>query len=217
MDENPYAAPRVDVLEPATVPRLPGWSAGHLRLLGWLSLISVLASLVLLLLALREAALAETGRRLADWLGLTLILLGNYLLLCLKGFAEARFAASGLAWPVWLMVVLGLLLEGLDFWYGAELFSRPDLWGFGYLGLMTVYGVATLWLGVRLLQVENVYPAFRLLAWLNVAGGLLMASVVLVLVAIIPMLGSSLVLMAVFWHGAAEQRLNSPDVPPAPD
>ena len=217
MDENPYAAPQASVVEITAVPSLPGWRAGHLRLLGWVSLFSVLASLVLLLLALHAEAGGEQGKRLADWLGLALVLLGNYLLLCLKDFAEARFAAKGLAWPVWLMVVGGLLLELLDFLYGAEMFSSLNPQGISYFVLMALYGVATLWLGVRLLRVENVYPALRLLAWLNIAGGLLMASVVLVLLAIVPLLGSSLALMLVFWRGAAEQRLNSPGVAPAPD
>ena len=217
MDENPYAAPQVSVVARAPVPCLPGWRAGHLRLLGWLSLISVFASLVLLMLALREETLTEEVRRLTEWLGLALMLLGSYLLLCLKGFVEERFAASGLAWPVWLMVGGGVLLELLDFLYGAEMFSSFNPLGISYLALMAAYGLATLWCGVRLLRVENVYPALRLLAWLNIAGGLLMASVVLVLLAIVPLLGSSLALMLVFWRGAAEQRLNSPGVAPAPD
>lgn len=217
MDENPYAAPQVSVVETTPVPRLPGWRAGHLRVLGWLSLISVVASLTLLLLALREEALGEQGKCVADWLGLALMLLGNYLLLCLKGFAEGRFAAKGLAWPVWLMVVGGLLLEFLDFLYGAKMFSNLNPQGISYFVLMALYGVATLWLGVRLLRVENPYPVLRLLAWLNIFGGLLMASVVLVLLAIVPLLGSSLALTLVFWRGASEQRLSSPDAVPAPD
>ena len=210
MNENPYAAPQASVVERAPVPRLPGWSAGQLRLLGWLSLISVFASLVLLVLALGEEAVGEQGKRLADWLGLALMLLGSYLLLCLKGFAEARFTAKGLSWPVWLMVLGGLLLELLDFLFGAVMFESFNPQGISYLLLMALYGAATLWLGVRLLRVENVYPALRLLAWLNIAGGLLMASVVLVLLAIVPLLGSSLALMLVFWRGAAEQRVSSP-------
>jgi hypothetical protein len=217
MDENPYAAPQVSVVENSALACLADWRAGHLRLLGWLSLISLFASLVLLLLALREEVLSEEVRRLSEWLGLALMLLGNYLLLCLKGFAEARFAASGLAWPVWLMVGGGVLLEVLDFFYGEEMFSSLNPLGISYLLLMAAYGLATLWFGVRLLRVENVYPALRLLAWLNIAGGLLMASVVLVLLAVVPLLGSSLALMLVFWRGAAEQRLSSPGVAPAPD
>jgi len=209
MDENPYSTPQVSVVEAVPVPSLSGWSAGQLRLLGWLSLISVFASLVLLLLALEEESVGEQGQRLADWLGLALVLLGSYLLLCLKGFAEARFTATGLAWPVWLMVITGLLLELLDFLFGAEMFASLSPQGVTYLILMALYGLATLWLGVRMLRVENVYPAFRLLAWLNIAGGLLMASVVLVLLAILPLLASSLALMLVFWRGAAEQRLSS--------
>lgn len=216
MDENPYAAPQVSVVETAPVPWLPAWSAGHLRLLGWLALISVFASLVLLLLALGEEAVGERARRLADWLGLALVILGSYLLLCFKQFAEARFNAAGLGWPVWLMVVGGLLLELLDFLFGTAMFASLNPQGIIYLVLMALYGLATLWLGMRMLRVENVFPAFRLLAWLNIAGGLLMASVVLVLLAIVPLLAGSLALMLVFWRGAAEQRFSSRDAGQVP-
>ena len=205
MDNNPYAAPRASVVENTALALLPDFSPAYLRRLGWLSLISLMASLVLLLMAVQQQTLPGAGRQLADWLGVALVLLGNYLLLWLKGFVEARFAAAGLSWPVWLMVVGGLLLELLDFIFGEELFSGFNLPGISYFAVMAAYGLATLWLGVRLLQVENVYPSLRLLAWLDIAGGLLMASVVLVLLAIVPLLGSSLALMAVFFRGAQEQ------------
>jgi hypothetical protein len=205
VDNNPYAAPQASVVENTALAELADFSPAYLRRLGWLSLISMIASLVLLLMALQHDALPGEGRQLADWLGLALMLLGNYLLLCLKGFAEARFAAAGLAWPVWLMVVSGLLLELLDFIFGAEMFSSFNLPGISYFAVMAAYGLATLWLGVRLLRVENVYPSLRLLAWLDITGGLLMASVVLVLLAIVPLLGSSMALAAVFFRGAQEQ------------
>lgn len=205
MHNNPYAAPQASVVENTAATLLAEFSPAYLRRLGWMSLISLIASLVLLLMALWREALPAEGRQLADWLGLALVLLGNYLLLCLKGFVEARFAATGLVWPVWLMVVGGLLLEWLDFIFGEELFSGFDLPGISYFAVMAAYGLATLWLGVRLLQVENVYPSLRLLAWLDIAGGFLMASVLLVLLAIVPLLGSALALAAVFFRGAQEQ------------
>lgn len=216
MDANPYATPQVSVVDAAAPPKLPDWSAAYLRLLGWLSLISVFGSLVLLLIAVLDGAAADARKPLADWLGLALMLLGNYLLLCLKGLAEARFAASGLAWPVWLMVLAGVVLELLDFMFGAEMFNSLNLPGISYFAVMAMYGVATVWLGVRLLRVENVYPAFRLMAWLDIAGGVLLASVVLVLLAIVPLLGSSLAMMSVFFRAAREQRINFPADGPVP-
>lgn len=220
MDDNPYAPPKVALGEFVAAGPLPGWSPSRLRLLAALSLASALGSLWLLLLTLLESSQPELpDTAAADWLGLALVLLGNYLLLCLKDFAQARFAARGLAWPVWLMVISGLLLEGLDLSLGKQLLQGLDGRSLAYFALLVVYGLATLWLGLSLLRVENVYPAFRLLAWLDIAGGAMLASVLLMLLAIVPLLGSSLALMWVFLRAAREQRvcLKSPASAPTPD
>ena len=208
MDENPYAPPQVGVVDTAAAAVLPGWSVMRLYLLAGLSLAAALGSLLLLLLALLEVEKANPppAGSPADWLSLVLVLLGSYLLLMLKAFAEARFAAKGLTWPVWLVLLSGLLLEGLDLVLGERLFHALDGPTLGYFSLLVGYGLATLWLGVRLLQVENVYPGFRLMAWLEIAGGGLLASVVLVLLAILPLLAADLALMGVFVSGAREQR-----------
>lgn len=216
MENNPYAAPQASVLEPAALPILPDWPAGRLRLLGALALIALFGALVMLAMVLFGKALGEEGRHLAEWLGLSLMLLDSYLLLCLKGFAEARFAAQGLGWPVWLAVCAGVWLELLDFHFGGGLSSARTVQGYAYLGLIVINGLAIFWLGLRLRRVTGVYPAFRLMAWLDIAGGLLMASVLLVLLALLPLLGSTLALARVFLLGAAEQRFSCPGSGPAP-
>lgn len=207
MEQNPYSAPRVELLEPLPVVALERWSTGHLSLLAWLTLVSLLGSLVVL--GFRLAAQSpEVGayQPAIDGLSLALTVLGCYLLLRLKAFAEARFAAKHLAWPVWCSAV-GYGLLGI-FEYGFDESSMASLnWQtFVYLGLMVLVGGLTLWLGIRLLKVEQAYPVFRLMAWMDIASGVCLLSVVLLVVAVLPLLGGNVAMMLVFFKGAAEQR-----------
>lgn len=203
MDENPYAAPRGALLDDTAAPPLPDWTSAQLRVLGWLSLASTLGALVVMLLSL--AMLGPTGHAAAYayWLGLVVVLLGDYLLLRLKSFIEARFAAHGLGWPVWLTIGLSLLLEAADPFLGYS--SRQPGWQALFFGLaLIVYGALTVWLGVRLLKVPGAYRALRHMAWLLIIGGLMLASLILALPAMLPLLGASLMLALVFFKASAE-------------
>lgn len=207
MEHNPYSAPRVELLDPLPVVALERWSAAHLSLLAWLTLVSLLGTLVVFGFGLAAESLEVAAYQSSvDGLNLVLTVLGCYLLLRLKAFAEARFAAKHLAWPVWCSV-LGYGLLGI-FEYGFDESSMASLnWqAFVYLGLMVLAGGLTLWLGIRLLKVEQAYPVFRLMAWMDIASGICLLSVVLLVVAVLPLLGGSVAMMLVFFKGAAEQR-----------
>jgi len=65
-------------------------------------------------------------------------------------------------------------------------------------------GICTTWLGIRLLKLQSPYPALKVMAWLDIVGGLMLASVLLMLVALLPLLGAGVALMLVFFKGAAE-------------
>jgi hypothetical protein len=197
---NPYAAPQVALVDEQAPQSLPGWSPGKLQLCGWLSLVYLVATLVVLALAF-----VEDLTRLGDVLGVASTLLGCYLALRLKAFLESRFSARGLAWPVWLSILLSVVLEAIN------LYWRKDELGMGftpqavfYFGLAALLGLVILWLGIMLLKVENPYPVLRVLAWLNIATGVLMASVILFLVGILPLLAAMVAAALVFFLGAQE-------------
>ena len=140
---------------------------------------------------------------LNDWLGVALVLLGCYLLLQLKQLAEARFNAQGLQRPVWTMVLFSLLFAG-----GMLLLGEPSGeldWPL-LLSLAGVFvlGCISLWLGICLLRVENVYPSFRLMAWLDIAGGVMLMSLLLAMLAPLPLIGALLAQMLLFFRVAAE-------------
>jgi len=206
--DNPYSAPQVELLDAAPVHRLQGWSARQLRVLGWLALVSVVVNVLVLGLlfagAMLEAHETELLLSYTDWLRLALVLLGCYLLLRFKAFAEARFAARNLSVPVWAVLVISLLLELADMLFGEQLFAGLDWQTLSYVALLCLMGGCTTWLGVRLLRLEFPYPALKVMAWLDIVGGLMLASVLLMLVALLPLLGAGVALMLVFFKGAAE-------------
>lgn len=207
MDEqqNPYAAPQVALVE-EQAPNLPGWRAEQLRLLGWLSLVSLLGTVTGLVLAFFVGEERTSGlARGTDTLGIATILLGCYLSLRLKAFAEQRFGAQGLLIPTWLIVVVSILLQAIDVIWGDSLFSGIGPATIVYGVLIVIIGIATLWLGVRLLKTQNVYPVFRVMAWLHIVGGALVASVILMVIGVLPLLAASAALALVFFRAAREQ------------
>lgn len=213
MDQNnPYAAPQVALVDTQAARQLPGWAAGHLQLLGWLSLVSLLGTIALLVLTLLAGEdSASTMTRVTQGLGFAVVLLGCYLLLRFRRFAEQRFTATGLALPVWLVVALSLLLESLDLFWGDTVFAALGWQMAAYLGGVALMGVFTVWLGICLLKTPDVYPVYRVMAWLEIAGGVMFISVVLALVAVLPLLGASLCMMLVFFR-AAEELQETPTV-----
>lgn len=208
MDENnPYAAPQVVLVDTPALRQLPGWSAQQLVLFGWLNLAYLLGTLVVLGLAL-----VEHKTLLGDWLSLAMTLLGSYLLLRLKTFVEVRFAAGGLLWPVWLSVVLSVLLECMQLYWGENQLVGLNPLALSYFGLLALLGLVILWLGIVLLRVENAYPSLRILGWLNIATGAMVASLILLVLAVLPMVAAMVASSRVFFQAARELRgeLKSP-------
>ncbi|OEC36558.1 hypothetical protein SAMN05216600_101274 [Pseudomonas cuatrocienegasensis] len=203
-DNNPYAAPQVDLVDAAPAPVLEGWSASQLRMLGWLSLVSVLGAVVLLGIALASGLLDDPILLLiSTWLSPAVTILGCYLLLRMKAFAEQRFSATGLSNPVWAVVIVALLLSSFELIWG-DATSQLGVPMFVYFGLMCVYGALLTWLGIRLRQAKNVYPVFNLMAWLNIIGGIMLATVILIVLALFPLIGASVAMALVFFKAAGE-------------
>ncbi|AOE86253.1 hypothetical protein [Pseudomonas sp. TCU-HL1] len=204
MDENPYAAPRVDLVEDVRPRQMNGWTPGQLRLLAWLSLVCVVGTVTLTGLAVAAGATEdERMTRLSDWLGVALTLLGCYLLIRFKLFAEARFSAEALAPPVWAVVIGSLGVEVMDFLMG-DASTEPGWPMVIYFTVIALLGALTAWLAVRLLKVQNAYPAFRVMAWLNLVGGIMMATIVLMLLGLLPLIAGNVAMMLVFFRGARE-------------
>lgn len=206
--DNPYSAPQVELIDDLPVRQLPGWSVRQLQVLGWLALMSALGSALMLGAIFASTWLGqaelEQVERYTRWLGLLLMLLGNYLLIRLKSFIEQRFAARGVSWPVWIIVALALVSGVMDFMVGDQLFKALSVLTIAYLGLMVLMGLGITWFGVRLLRLRLTYASLRIMAWLSIASGLMFASVLLLPLAILPALAVCVTQGLVFFRGAAE-------------
>ncbi|CAH0265907.1 hypothetical protein SRABI70_03342 [Pseudomonas sp. Bi70] len=208
--DNPYKASLVELIDDLPVRQLPGWSVRQLQVLGWLALMSGLGSALMLGVVFVSSWLGqaelEQVERYTRWLGLLLMLLGNYLLLRLKSFIEQRFVAQGLSWPVWIIVVLALIIGLMDFMVGDQVFKAPSVLTIAYLGLMVPMGLCITWFAVRLLKVRRAYASLRIMAWLSIASGLMFASVLLLPLALLPALAVCVAQGLVFLRGASELR-----------
>ncbi|MBG5191963.1 hypothetical protein GHU71_00730 [Pseudomonas aeruginosa] len=207
MDANPYATPRIELVEqgiPDAFRRR--WTPAQLRILAWLCLASIAGGVVLMVLSLLEAFGDGAAFRVyADWLGLLLSLLGAYLLLRLKHLVESRFRGPSLAWPVWLSILLTLLGEGWSLLAVTDDALQGWNWqALVYFALLALIGATTLWLGLRLLKQENLYPSLRIMAWLDIAGGAMLASVLLLVLAVLPLLAATVAMALACWRAARE-------------
>ncbi|WP_277371998.1 hypothetical protein [Pseudomonas sp. AA-38] len=206
--DNPFSTPQVELLEPPAQPVLPGWSRRQLQVLGMLALVATLGDALQMLLMLASTWLSDSQAaqlvRYTDWMSAVLLLIGCYLLMRFKALAEQRFAASGLGAPVWLLVGLSLLMGVMDFWLGARLFAGLNPVTLLYITLLVLMGSTMVWLGIRLLRVSLPYPSLRVMAWMNVIGGVLLASVVLIMLSTLPLLASGVAMALVFLRAANE-------------
>lgn len=208
--DNPYKASLVELIDDLPVRQLPGWSVRQLQVLGWLALMSGLGSALMLGVVFVSSWLGqaelEQVERYTRWLGVSLTLVGNYLLIRLKSFIEQRFAVQGLSWPVWAIFVLALTGGVMDFMVGDQVFKAPSILTVVYLCLMVLMGLGITWFGVLLLRVRAAYASLRIMAWLSIATGVMFASVLLMPLAVLPALAVCVAQGLVFFRGAGELR-----------
>lgn len=202
-DENPFAAPTASVVERPELPSVD-LSAQKLRLNAWLTVAEALGTIVLLFLVVMGSwQEQEQLLTYSNWLGAALALLGCYLLFQLRELAERLFQAQRLGRVVWFSVLGSVVYQLLMLTVEA---STGELdWSMVVsIGSLPLMGVLSLWLGIRLLQVENVYPSFRLMAWLDIASGVLLLLILPGVLAPLPLIGAMLCQAAVFFRAAAE-------------
>lgn len=208
--DNPFSAPQAELREPLPAPSLPGWSVRQLQVLGWLALVSVLGNALVMasLFAggLLQGQEVQVLARVSDWLSLALMLLGCYLLLRFKAFAEVRFGARRLHGPIWSLVLVMLALDLVSRLFADGAFAGPNWQTIIPMALLCIMGGCSTWLGLRLLRLDSPYTALKVMAWLEIVGGLMLASVLLILLAIVPLLGASVALALVFFKAADELR-----------
>ncbi|MFV3333253.1 hypothetical protein ACNFIA_20105 [Pseudomonas sp. NY15437] len=207
MDQNPYAAPKVELVDQSVPGAFLGgrWRAGQLRLLAWLSLALLLCNLVLFALSFATALQASgTWQRYELWVGVLSTVLGCFLLWRTRRFLEDRFNARGLAWPVGLSIAVALVMQVYSLIFDEQLSGEFNGALMGFMGLFVPTGVVTLWYGIRLLKIELPYPSVKVMGWLEVASGVCLISVVLFLPGTALAMASLLPLALMFLRAARE-------------
>lgn len=207
MDHNPYAAPKVELIEARTPASLAGgrWSPGHLRLLAWLSLALLLAQSVLFGLSfLGGSGRGDALDSYSLWLGVLCTLLGCYLSWRATQFLVERFGARGTAWPLWLSIGLALVIQAYAVIFDAQLDGTPNAALAGFMALFLPSGLVGLWYGVRVLKIGLPYPSVKVLGWLDVLSGVCMASILLFIPGTVLAAAALLPLALMFLRGARE-------------
>lgn len=207
MEQNPYAAPKVELVDQST----PGafvngrWNSSRLRLLAGLSFALLLCDLVLFGLSF-AAQLTESPawQRYELWMGALCTLLGCFILWRSKLFLEDRFAAQGLAWPVALSILLAVVMQIYSIVFDGQLSGELNAALIGFMGMFVPSGIVTLWYGIRLLKIGLPYPSVKVLGWLEVASGVCLLSVLLFLPGTLLAVAAMLPLALMFLRGARE-------------
>lgn len=203
--DNPFASPGVELIDAPAQP-LPGPTPGLLRLFGWLTLTCIIGTLAALVMSVAggilELPLLVT---LEVWLNSLCALLSAYLLLRLKGLLQLRYGIAGLDAPVWLSIILSLLAQAIMVVSGdaMETFGWPMAAFF--VGLFLIGG-ATLWLGLVLRRGIGEDALLRTLAWLYIVSGGMLLSIILGLLAFLPLLAAQFVGMLVFFRASNQSR-----------
>lgn len=207
MEQNPYAAPKVELVDQSA----PGtffngrWNPGRLRLLAGLSLVLLLADLVLFGVSFATPLSGSPAwQRYELWLGTLCTVLGCFLLWRSKHFLEDRFSARGLDWPVGLSIALAVAMEVYSVLFDKHLGGELNGALMGFMAMFVPSGIVTLWYGIRLLKIGLPYPSVKVMGWLNLAAGLCLLSVLLFLPGALLEVVALLPLALMFLRGARE-------------
>lgn len=207
MEQNPYAAPKVELVDQST----PGaffsgrWSPARLRLLGGLSLALLLCNLVLFVLSFAATSHdSPAWQRYELWVGVLSTVLGCFLLWRTRHFLEDRFRARGLAWPVGLSITLGVVMQIYGLIFDEQLSGEFNSALMGFMAMFVPSGIVTLWYGIRLLKIDLPFPSVKVMAWLEVFSGACLLSVVLFLPGTALAVASLLPLALMFLRAARE-------------
>ncbi|AGI23922.1 hypothetical protein ACYCAX_20365 [Pseudomonas sp. MT3] len=207
MDQNPYAAPKVELVDArAPEPFLSGnWNAGGLRVLAGLSLALLLSELVLLGLSIVNRLPGFFGiPQLEVWLSVLSVLLGCFLSWRCTRFLEDRFSARGLRWPLAISIGMAVLMQLHSLVFDVQFGEVNSLATLAFLLMFLPSGIAQLWYGIRVLKIPLPYPSVKVMGWFDVVTGGCLATVVLFVPGTLLAMVGAIPLALMFLRGARE-------------
>ncbi|MEW8263707.1 MAG: hypothetical protein AB2736_15220 [Candidatus Thiodiazotropha taylori] len=176
-----------------------------LKLLFWLSLLYLLATLPLVAISFMSGVVPdnENYRLATDIVSLIDNLLYLYLLYMFKLLLNHRLACHSVDNYIYAAMILSLMMSILSYVMPEEV----DSFGFSTLGffvLMVPLGIVNVLYGIKLLKLQSYFNYLRLYSWSTIIAGVFLASVVLFLLAIPAVMVSSFA-MAMMFHTTAKE------------
>ncbi|MFV3306725.1 hypothetical protein ACNFBT_15760 [Pseudomonas sp. NY15181] len=207
MEQNPYAAPKVELVDArAPEPFLHGrWNAGGLRVLAGLSLALLLTELVLLGMSIvNRLPGLEAVPQLEVWLSVLSVLLGCFLTWRCTRFLEDRFGARGLRWPMAISIAMAVLMQLHSMVFDVQFNEVHSAATLVFLLMFLPSGIAQLWYGIRVLKIPLPYPSVKVMGWFDVVVGGCLATVILFVPGTLLAMASAIPLALMFLRGARE-------------
>ncbi|MCG7894124.1 MAG: hypothetical protein JAZ12_06680 [Candidatus Thiodiazotropha taylori] len=206
--DSVYKTPEANLFEEEALPTSllnSTLTYAKLKLLFWLSLLYLLATLPLVAISFMSGVVPdnENYRLATDIVSLIDNLLYLYLLYMFKLLLNHRLACHSVDNYIYATMILSLMMSILSYVMPEEV----DSFGFSTLGffvLMVPLGIVNVLYGVKLLKLQSYFNYLRLYSWSTIIAGVFLASVVLFLLAIPAGMVSSFA-MAMMFHTTAKE------------
>jgi hypothetical protein len=186
-----------------------------LRLLFWLSLIYLIATLPLVALSFMSGVAPDSDiyRMATDIFGLLDNLLYIYLLYMFKLLLNYRLDCYVVNKYIYVAIVLSLIMSVFSYTMPEQL-ETFSLSAIGFFVLMVPLGIVNVIYGFKLLKLESDFSYLKLYSWSTIIAGVLLASVVLFLFAVPVGMIASFAMAMMFYTAAKElKRYHQIDTP----
>lgn len=209
MEQNPYAAPQVELLDTRAPERFlaGGWSAGGLRLLAWLSLALLLCDVTTIGVGVLGKLSPQLGLgSLENWLGVLDLILGCFVAWRCTRLLEDRFLARGVRWPMLILILMSVVMQACSLWFDVD-FAGPNRHEDVALYLMLMYlpvGIVQVWYAIRVLKIQLPYTSVKVMGWIDLVAGVALGSVILFVAGVLLGMLSAIPMALMFFRAARE-------------
>lgn len=203
MSENPYLPPSSDVAPIRVALSLadPPFSSEYLRVSGWLSLVLIVLNVVYL----AESFVPELfATSVTVALGVSTILLSIYLTYVLVRYLEYRYEAANLRVLFYVLVVVSVLMGIADLLSVGDASDELSYSMIALIVAMPIYGIPYAMFGFRIKQFAKDSPLLNTLAWLTIATGILISTIIFAMLAVPLSLASDVVFAMLLFAVARE-------------
>jgi len=201
--ENPYQAPSSDVTPipvPTSLPK-PPFGSNFLLVGGWMSLLLIVLNIPYLA-ASAVPAIFPTSVTIA--LAIASMLLSIYLMYVMVRYLEYRHKATDIRVLFYVLAAVGVVFGITSV---LDILENSDELTYGVIAsiiAMPIYGIPYTMIGFRIKRCAKDSPLLSTLAWLTIASGVSMTTIIFVFFAIPLGIAWSVVFAWLLFDGARE-------------